>query len=368
MTQEIIIEKVTAALLQKTVFTLGIKKVLLVCGRSFHTLDMKKELEKSNIDYVTFSDFSPNPVYEDICKGIDLFRKEKCDGVLAIGGGSAIDVAKCIKLYSKMSDDKLYLEQEYVDTGIPLVVIPTTAGTGSESTHFAVIYYGGVKQSVHHESILPNVTVLDYEPLRLLPLYQKKCTMLDALCQAIESWWSSSSTEESAEYSRLAIAGIMKNYRDYILGECSDTTLYEIMLASNFAGRAINLTSTTAPHAMCYKITALYNLPHGHSVALSLPYVWEYMCKNPERCTDMRGFSHLFGRFEEIADALGADTVEGGIERFKELLREIDILSPKAKNEDIDILTAAVNTGRLKNNPVHLDSNALSALYREILL
>lgn len=368
MTQNIIIEKLSSKLFKDLFERIDCKKPMLVCGKSFNSLDMKKELEKSGIQYISFSNFSPNPIYEDICKGIDLFTKENCDCVLAIGGGSAIDVAKCIKLYSKMSDDKLYLEQEYKDTGIPLIAIPTTAGTGSESTHFAVIYYGGVKQSVHHESILPDITVLDFEPLKSLPQYQKKCTMLDALCQAIESWWSSNSTEESAEYSRRAIAGIMKNYRDYIFGDCDDSVLYEIMLASNYAGRAINITSTTAPHAMCYKITALYNLPHGHSVALSLPFVWEYMCNNPERCTDKRGFAHLFGRFEEIADALGAPTVEGGIERFKELLREIDILPPKAKTEDIEVLTAAVNTGRLKNNPIHLDSDALSALYKKILL
>jgi alcohol dehydrogenase class IV len=118
----------------------GSTKVLLVCDSSFPFLNIKDEIEGMPVPYVKFDDFTPNPLYEDVCKGVDLFNIAKCDTILAVGGGSSMDVAKCIKLYCKMDKNNLYLEQEYKDTGVKLIAIPTTAGTGSESTRYAVIY------------------------------------------------------------------------------------------------------------------------------------------------------------------------------------------------------------------------------------
>ena len=230
--------------------------------------------------------FTPNPLYEDVCKGIKLFNAKGCDTIIAVGGGSSIDVAKCIKLYCKMSDDRLYLEQEYKDTGVKLIAIPTTAGTGSESTRYAVIYYDGKKQSVTHESIIPDVAILEPKVLKTLPLYQKKCTMMDALCQGIESWWSVNSTDESKEYSKIAVESIMKWWKEYIF-ENTDESAQHIMNAANYAGRAICITQTTAPHAFSYKITSLYGLPHGHAVAVCLPEIWTFIDKKKgDECED----------------------------------------------------------------------------------
>ena len=210
----------------------GSKKVLLVVDSSFPFLNIKNEVEGITIPYVKFSDFTPNPLYEDVCKGVDLFNAEGCDTILAVGGGSSLDVAKCIKLYCKMSEETLYLDQEYKDTGVKLIAIPTTAGTGSESTRYAVIYYDGKKQSVTHDSIIPNVAILEPTVLKTLPLYQKKCTMLDALCQGIESWWSVNSTDESKKLSKEAVETIMKWWREYIF-ENTDESAKRIMYAAN---------------------------------------------------------------------------------------------------------------------------------------
>ena len=169
---------------------LGAKKLLLVFTEPVKFLPVWDYINSIDAKVVPFCDFTSNPKYEEVEAGVELFNSEKCDAIVAIGGGSAIDVAKCIKLYCKMPKGEIYLKQEYADSGVPLIAMPTTAGTGSESTPFAVIYYGGVKQSVHHESILPSVAVLDSDVLIGLPVYQKKCTVLDALCQAIESYWS----------------------------------------------------------------------------------------------------------------------------------------------------------------------------------
>ena len=278
----------------------GSAKILLVCDSSFPYLSIKSDIERVEVSYVVFDQFTPNPLYEDVCKGVELFNSAQCDTILAVGGGSSLDVAKCIKLYCKMDKDRLYMEQEYKDTGVKLVAIPTTAGTGSESTRYAVIYYDGKKQSVTHDSIVPDVAILEPKVLKSLPLYQKKCTMMDALCQGIESWWSVNSTDESKELSREAVETIMHWWHEFIF-ENTEASAEAIMHAANLAGQAICITQTTAPHAFSYKITSLYKLPHGHAVAICLPEIWSYMLGHIENCVDIRGGKFVEEVFDNIA-------------------------------------------------------------------
>ena len=346
----------------------GSIKVLLVCDSSFDFLNIKDDIEHMDVPHVIFNDFTPNPLYEDVCKGVDLFQITKCDTILAVGGGSSLDVAKCIKLYCQMSKDDIYLNQAYKDTGVKLIAIPTTAGTGSESTRYAVIYYDGKKQSVTHDSIIPNIAILEPKVLKTLPLYQKKCTMLDALCQGIESWWSVNSTEESKRLSKKTVETIMQWWHEYIF-ENTDKSAAQIMHAANLAGQAICITQTTAPHAFSYKITSMYKLPHGHAVAVCLPEIWDYMYKNIEKCIDSRGNDYLNGVFTAIAGAMGMDTVQNAIEGFKNLLAVMSISSPVSlcRPEDLKVLSESVNPIRLKNNPVALSHDAIIGLYDVIL-
>lgn len=334
------------------------KKVLLVCGQSFDHLPIAQPIRA--LTPVMFQDFSPNPVYEDVCKGVDLFHRTGCDAILAAGGGSAMDVAKCIKLFSAMDDSRLYLQQPFADSGILLAAIPTTAGTGSESTRHAVIYYQGEKQSISHPSLVPDIACLLPEVLENLPVYQKKCTLLDALCQAIESWWSVSSTEESIAFSREAITLIQQHWRAYI--EENDAAAAEaILLAANLAGRAINLTATTAAHAMSYKLTSLYGIPHGHAVALCLPEVWDTMLRPDALCIDPRGMAHLQAVLREIPL---------DVPWFCNLLQQLGMPRPTARHrqQELCLLADSVNPVRLKNNPVLLDRDTLQAMYERIVL
>ena len=333
-----------------------IHKVLLVCDGAFDYLRTKDEYMDLNIPYAIFNEFTSNPLYEDVVKGVKLFREEECDAVLAIGGGSSVDVAKCIKLYSSMEDTKVYLDQEYKENDVTLIAIPTTSGTGSESTRYAVIYYEGKKQSVTHDSIVPKYAILDYRNLVTLPLYQKKCTMLDAMCQSIESWWSVNATEESREYSRQALNTLMFNMKDYLANK--DDGNAEMLEASNYAGKAINITQTTAAHAMSYKLTSLYGIPHGRAVFMCLPFIWKLM---EER-------SILPDVFSDIAYTLGytcvADAI-GYLESLNEQLFENDKVT---MNEgDIDILVKSVNPTRLKNNPLELTEDMIRSLYMDII-
>lgn len=337
------------------------RKVMLVCDGAYPYLPVKSFFDDFRLPVVKFCEFTPNPLYEDVCKGVELFNKEGCDVIIAVGGGSTIDVAKCIKLYCKMDSNENYLKQEYKDSGISLIAIPTTAGTGSEATRFAVIYYKGEKQSVTHSSIIPDYAVLAGEVLKSLPIYQKKCALLDALCQAIESWWSVNSNDESIEYSKKAIRLILDNIDAYLNedGEISDSVYDNMLLAADYAGQAINITQTTAAHAMSYKLTSLYHIPHGHAVAICLPRLLKYMTANFDKCIDPRGSEYLAGVFEDISAAISVD-------EFEILLKKLDISAPVIPERDFVLLRDSVNPVRLKNNPVALSETVLEQLYREL--
>ena len=344
---------------------IGSKHYMLVCDSSFPFLSIKDAFSPA----VMFDQFTPNPLYEDVCKGVDLFNQHQCDAIVAVGGGSTIDVAKCIKLYCKMDSSQNYLQQEYRDNGVPLIAVPTTAGTGSESTRYAVIYFEGKKQSVTHESIIPNYAILEPSLLTTLPLYQKKCTMLDALCQGIESMWSVNSTDESRVFSKIAIDLIMHHWHDYIEQNSADDA-EAIMQAANYAGQAINITQTTAPHAMSYKLTSMYGLPHGHAVALCLPEVWMYMLEHPEKCIDPRGKEHLEFVFEWLGQIMGCDSPYKGLMMFRSIMFSLDMPKPESKNRDaeLDILSKSVNPERLRNNPVELEEETIHEIYNRIVL
>lgn len=337
---------------------------MLVCDAAFPFLPIKDCFNPA----VVFDQFTSNPLYEQVYKGVELFNANRCDAIVAVGGGSTIDVAKCIKLYCRMDHSRNYLEQECVDSGIPLIAVPTTAGTGSESTRFAVIYFDGKKQSVTHESIVPNYAILEPLLLKSLPVYQKKCTMLDALCQGIESLWSVNSTDESQRYSKIAIQMIMDHWHGYIEDNSDEDARY-IMTAANYSGRAINISQTTAPHAMSYKLTSMYGLPHGHAVALCLPEVWMYMLDHPEKCIDPRGSEHLEFVFEWLGRIMECDSAYKALMMFRAIMSALDMPAPTSTSldTDLELLVHSVNPVRLKNNPVSLDEKAIEAIYKKIL-
>ena len=354
----------------------GCEKLFLVVDSSYPFLNIKDAIEALPVkERVMFSDFTPNPLYEQVCNGIEQLKSSNCDTILAVGGGSAIDVAKCIKLAVLAKEGNAAIIPPLVSTRVacdgaklPFIAIPTTAGTGSESTHNAVMYYEGAKQTVTNDGVWPDYAVLEPTVLKTLPLYQKKCTMMDALCQGIESWWSVNSTEESYEYSRKTIELIMANWRKYIF-ENDDEAAKQIMLAANYGGRAINITQTTAAHAFSYKITSLYKLPHGHAVAVCLPEIWTYMIGHLDKCIDGRGQEYLTGIFEKISKAMGCDSSKQTIAVFRQMMKEMELKNPVAGNREaeLNVLSTSVNPVRLKNNPVGLDEKTIVSLYSIIL-
>lgn len=347
-----------------------IKSLFLVCDDSLSFLEVGKYfdlLEKRlPIKIVKFSNFKPNPIYESVEEGVRLFQQEECDSIIAVGGGSAIDVAKCVKLYLNLSPKVLFIEQPPIPNHVKLLAMPTTAGTGSEATRYAVVYYKGEKQSISDNSCIPSTVLMDSSTLKTLPLYQKKATMMDALCHAIESFWSVNSTDISKTYSKEAIRLVLENKNSYIINE--DTGNANMLEAAYLAGKAINITQTTAGHAMSYKLTSLYNIAHGHAVALCVNAIWPYMVEHIENCIDDRGTEYLKTVFDEIAVAMGSKTIKEAILKYQNILNEFELAVPDIQSEqDYKVLTTSVNPVRMKNNPVALDAEAINELYHQVL-
>ena len=342
----------------------GAARPLVVATSRFGEMGVARDLDAAGIGYGTFTEFGPNPSGEDVARALEAFRAGGHDSLLSVGGGSAIDVAKCVKQLAAMPDSAQVAELE--SGGLPYsdtvhIAVPTTAGTGSESTHFAVCYLDGRKVSVANACLQPDIAVLDPSTLRTLPEYQKKCTMLDALCQAIESHWSRRSSDASREYSSEAIGSIMESAGGYLAGDRDASKA--VMAAANRAGKAINLTTTTAPHAMSYRITSMFGIPHGHAVAMCMPHCWRELIE--------RGDGVLQKRLAEIAALMTGERRAGpadGLAAFDRLISDLRMERTVAGTRgDAEALACSVNVQRLSNFPISLSRDSLEDMYLRIV-
>ena len=322
--------------------------------------------EHIKCDYVTFTDFKANPIYEDVLKAIKIFKDNNCDSIISIGGGSAIDTAKAIKMFLPLDETKPYLGQEHVFINLKHIAIPTTAGTGSESTRYAVIYYNGIKQSLTNDSIIPDYIILDGIFLKTLPKNQKVATVFDALCQAIESLWSVNSSEISNVYAKMAISIILADMDEYI----NDSKYCdEILLAANLAGQAINITQTTAAHALSYKITSEFNIPHGKAVGMCMLPVWTKLVENLDNNHHPLGKDYLEEVFIFMSNAFEVETFEEMLLKFKDLSAKYNVY--ETINCDLNTferIYKSVNLERLKNFPLSLNEKDIIDIYKEFII
>ncbi|PQO25792.1 alcohol dehydrogenase [Blastopirellula marina] len=306
-----------------------------------------------------FSGFEPNPKIEDVQRGVAKCRAADPDLVLALGGGTAIDLAKMIASMSRHEESPrdIVLNGISLSQGtLPLVAIPTTAGTGSESTHFAVVYVDGQKYSVADPCLLPCVAVVDPELTYSVPPRMTAATGLDAFCQAIESIWAVGATDESVAYATSA-ATLAFEHLPAAVNAPTPESRHAMSLASHLAGKAINISKTTLPHAISYAITADYGIPHGAAVATTLSSVLAYnFGVSKSDCADERGTTHVRQRLLLILDILKAATVEQACHQIEAFVSSLGCNPTLASagiqtDESLRVLASRVNPARLSNNP-----------------
>ena len=337
--------------------------------------EAKLEPFLSNQSVVRFTDFEPNPKLQDAERALELLKTNPCDVVLAVGGGSAMDMAKlvCIFAAQQASPREVIAGLPHLKPKqLPLIAVPTTAGTGSEATHFAVVYAEGKKYSVAHPSLLPDFAMVDPELTYDLPGDLTAVTGLDALCQGIESLWSVQSTEESRRFARKAVR-LAWNNLETAVHRPTPQSRFDMCQASHLAGRAINISKTTAPHAISYSITSRYGIPHGHAVALTLGPILIYNSQvSSVDIGDSRGVAYVRDTLKEILDLLGCRTPEEASQKISHLmesigcptrLRTLNISSSELRKH----IAENVNLERLKNNPRRLGKEQVNQLLEFIV-
>jgi alcohol dehydrogenase class IV len=232
--------------------------------------------------------------------------------------------------------------------------VPTTAGSGTEATHFTVVYSGKKKRSFVHPSLLPSLVVLDPVLTYSLPAYQSAVSGMDVIAQAVESYWNKNATAESKQFAIEAII-LWKEFFINAVVNNEASAREKMLYAAHLAGKAINITRTTGPHALSYYLTASHNIPHGHAVGLFLPLFFLY--NNPAK---------------GLCNLLGTDNANQAADFIKQKMQEAGLAVELAslgisKEKIIDELLEEINEERFANNPAAFDREKLKQLVLEEL-
>jgi|TARA_B100000959_G_scaffold255751_1_gene288375 alcohol dehydrogenase class IV len=331
------------------------RDVLLVTGdRSWEVVSGIQEyidlLEGRNLNHVRIRSKLPRlDLLESELPGIRKFQPQ---AIVAIGGGKVIDCGKIIAGLTNCSDEPLSaIKAGLVGTHVvPIVAAPTTAGSGSEATQFAVVYDGGRKYSYDNIALLPRNSLLSIEPLGSLPRVSLVSSSLDATCQAIESIWSRGATPESTQYAKEALEILWPRVRSNSFGE---EHYQNLITASNLSGRAINISRTTAPHALSYGLTAEFGVPHGLAVAAIMPY---FLDLHRELAVS-----------EPIRKILGGNMVEEWHQLISLTGMGDELLQTEISDNNISQLLNWVNEERLENNPIPLNRENIVDAFLELV-
>lgn len=332
----------------KEIASLG-KKAMLVTGKNSARKcgalqDVEDVLQQEKITYVIFNEIEENPSIETVMKARDFGVCEKVDFVIGIGGGSPLDAAKAIAMMianPSLGEEVLYDSLELEN--LPIICVPTTCGTGSEVTPYAIltIHKQRTKKSISHR-IYPNLALLDAKYLKSMSREGLVNTAVDALAHLLESFLNTNTNELNRIYSREGLS-IWKEFKKRLLDDSLLEEDYVTMLhASMVAGMAITHTGTSLPHGLSYPVTYELGVPHGKAVGMFLG-----------------GFVEGYQDKEEVAKVLRLldfDSAEAFRRYMKELLGEVTV-SEELMKENIQSLLA--NPAKLKNYPFEITEKEL---------
>lgn len=342
--------------LTEAIADLGFKKLLLVTDEGLVKIGMAEQVAESartrGLDVALYAEVKPDPTYDQVERGLNVYLESGCDAILALGGGSAMDCAKVIaaKVTNKKSIKRLAGLFRVWRTPAPLFVIPTTSGTGSEVTVAAVVS----EPDTHHKTplmdpkLVPLMAALDANLLVGLPAKITADTGIDALTHAIEAYISRNATTETKAYSVAAIKLIFQ-YLPRAVEEGSDIQARQKMaMASYYAGLAFTKASLGYVHAFAHNLGAKYGLPHGMANGLALLPVLRF------------SFSEIELQLTALSEALidvqseAMPNAQAFLERLEGLYNEIGIeqTSSLLKTSDTDELVTLILKEAHWNYPV----------------
>ena len=294
---------------------------------------------------------------------------------MAIGGGTVIDMAKSINVFQAHDNQHKLLnlamgKVTVTQTGLPLIAVPTTAGSGSEATHFAVIYVGDTKYSLAHSTMLPNYAIVDSRLTHGQPAYLTACTGFDALCQAVESYWANGATDKSQQYAHRAMTIILDNIKCAVHRPRASVRA-SMATAANLSGKAINISKTTGPHALSYGLTRNYGVPHGHAVALMMLRFLKLHAdipKNPDWVQHPKGVNYVNETMNQLFACMGVDTSKAAAACWENLMGDCSLTMRLQElgvntSDDVDVLIENINFQRLSNHPIAVSQKIVRSFF-----
>ncbi|GAA1235913.1 iron-containing alcohol dehydrogenase [Prauserella halophila] len=331
-------------------------------------------LAKDGIEALLFADTVPDPTTDSLTAGLRAAASHQADCVVGFGGGSPIDTAKALAVLAVnggvMSDYKA--PHVYAGPALPIIAIPTTAGSGSEATQFTVISDSltDEKMLCPGSSFLPVAAIVDHELTTSMPARLTADTGIDALTHAIEAYVSRKSNHVSDALALSAIRTIAGNIEDAYRDGENAPAREAMMVASTEAGMAFSNASVALVHGMSRPIGAHFHVAHGLSNAMLLPAVTRYSV--PGAVERYANCSRAFGSGSESdSDSVAADKLIAELER---LCAELGVPTPGSYGIEKDrwselvptMAVQAIASGSPANNPVVPDAGEIEALYHEI--
>ncbi|MEN3190004.1 MAG: iron-containing alcohol dehydrogenase [Atribacterota bacterium] len=353
-------------------------KALIVLGRGAMrksgALDrLTHLLIENNLEYAIYENIPSDPTVKIVDAGTDFARKENCNLVISLGGGSVLDTGKAISVIVT-NEGSVADYQEIEGKGrkfqhrpIPFIAIPTTSGTGSEATRNAVITNTelGLKKSIRDPWLLPEVALVDPELTLSLPPYMTAISGGDALTQCIESYLGKKNQEITDVLALHAIGLIGKSLVKAVKDGKNLEARKDMAMAALLSGLCLSNSGLGAAHALSHPLGVYYKIPHGLSCAVLLPYVMEY------------NLPVITKRLAKIAQSLGEDVsllseseaAQRAVEKIKEILSQVGIKDNLSewgiKEEDFPQLIKGAKGGTLNNNPREVsDKDLIELLYK----
>ncbi len=294
----------------------GTKKTMIVTDKEvsiqpwFHKII--EVISKADIQHIIFNDISCNPKDYESMLGAELFLAEDCDSIVAIGGGSPMDCAKCISIVSTNGGHILdYVGvDEIILPGPPLVCIPTTAGTAADISQFAIILDSQehIKKAIISKKVVPDLALIDPVPLMTMDPYLTACTGMDALTHAIEAYVSNASSTLTDVHALNAIELIYKTLPLAIKPDRTIETMHKMLKGSLHAGFAFSNASLGAVHALAHSLGGVLDLPHGECNSILLEHIINL------------NFDAASKKYTHIATAIGIDTHTLDVHSIKKAL------------------------------------------------
>ena len=355
----------------------GFKKALVVTDKSLYDAHVTKkvtdELDKGNFNYSVYSDVKPNPTKKNVWDGLRACKEAEADVLVAVGGGSSIDTAKAISIIMTNPENEDIVSLEGAATtknkGLPIIALPTTAGTAAEVTINYVITDEDreVKMVCVDPHDIPIIAIIDTELMASMPKSIASSTGMDALTHAVEGYITKAHNTMSDMFHMEAIKLIFK-YLPAAVNEKDEEAINKMGLAQYIAGMGFSNVGLGIVHSMAHQLGAVYDTPHGLANAILLPTVMRF---NGEVC---------YERFRDILIALGVDAKdmnkEQVIDKFVEMIQELSkkvgitqtVKDTGCKEEDFEMLAQkAMNDACRPGNPRETTKEDFIELFRKAM-